>query len=63
MPLFSTDTITYVQWNPDSDDLEPLHLHHKSLTIPSPVVINGTMVNDFDALVEYIAYVAFKLEM
>ena len=40
LPLFSTDMITYVQWDPNSDDLTPLDLHQESLTIPPPIKIN-----------------------
>ena len=34
--------ITYVQWDPNSDDLTPLDLHQESLTIPPPIKINRT---------------------
>ena len=51
--LFSTDTIMYVQWNPDSGDIVPLQLHLKSLSVPPPVMINHTMMNDLDELYEY----------
>ena len=49
-PLFSSSTVTYVQWDPKSNDLSALHLHHKSLTIPPPIKINRTVINDFDEL-------------
>ena len=50
LPMFSTFTITYVQWDPKSNDLSPLHLHHKSLTIPPPIKINRTVINNLDEL-------------
>ena len=40
LPLFSTSTITYVQWDTSSEDLIPLQFHHESLTIHRPVEIN-----------------------
>ena len=49
LPLFSTDMITYVQWDPNSDDLTPLDLHQESLTIP-PIKINRTVIDNFDEL-------------
>ena len=53
LPLFSTDTIMYVQWNPDSGDIVPLQLHLESLLVPPLVVINHTVINDIDELYEY----------
>ena len=50
LPVFSTGAVTYVQWDPKSGDLSSLHLHHKSLTVPPPVKINRTVINDFDEL-------------
>lgn len=38
--LFSTSTITYVQWDTSSEDLIPLQFHRESLTIHPPVEIN-----------------------
>ena len=53
LPLFSSDTIMYVQWNPDSDGIVPLQLHLDYLSVPPPVVINHTVINDLDELYEY----------
>ena len=53
LPLFSTDTIMYIQWNPDSGDILPLQLHHESLSVPPSVVINHTVIDHFDELYEY----------
>ena len=50
LPLFSTDVITYIQWDSSSDDLTPLDLHQESLTIPPPIKINRTGIDNFDAL-------------
>ena len=50
LPLFSTETISYVPWNPDSDDISPLMLHRESLSIPPPTVINRTIISYFDEL-------------
>ena len=36
--------------DPKSNDLSPLHLHHKSLTIPPPIKINRTGINNLDEL-------------
>ena len=33
LPLFSTSTITYVQWDASSGDLTPLQFHHESSRI------------------------------
>ena len=46
--MFSTSTITYVQWDPSSEDLTLLQLPHESLAIPPPVKINRTLMNDLD---------------
>ena len=48
LPVFSTSTITYVQWDPSSEDITPLQLHHESLAIPPPVKINRTLINELD---------------
>ena len=48
LPVFSTSTITYVHWDPSSEDLTPLQLHHESLAIPPPVKINRMLINDLD---------------
>ncbi|KAJ7390712.1 hypothetical protein OS493_022792 [Desmophyllum pertusum] len=53
LPLFSTDTVTYIQWSPDSNNLSPLQLHHESLSIPPSIAINRTVINDLDELFEY----------
>lgn len=50
LPLFSTDTLSYVQWDLNSDDFPTLKLHHKSLTIPPPIKINHTVIDNFDEL-------------
>ena len=42
--------ITYVQWDPNSDDLTPLDLHQDSLTIPPPFKINRSVIDNFDEL-------------
>ena len=48
LPLFYTDTVTYVRWDPKSDDLSSLQLHRKSLSVPPPVKINRSVMNDLD---------------
>ena len=53
LPLFAVDSIVYVQWDPNSDDMSPLQLHHESLSAPPPVVINRTVINEFDELFQY----------
>ena len=53
LSLFSTDTIMYVQCNPDSGDIVPLQLQLESLSVPPPVVINHTVINVLDELYEY----------
>ena len=45
LPLFSTDMITHVQWDPNSDDPTPLDLHQDSLTIPPLIKINRTVIS------------------
>ena len=53
LPLFSTDMITSVQWDPNSDDRSPLDLHQESLTIPRPIKINRTVIDNFDELFQH----------
>ena len=48
LPVFSTYTITYVQWDPSSEGLTPLQLHHESLAILPPVKVNHMLINDLD---------------
>ena len=48
LPVFSTSTITYVQWDPSSEGLTPLQLHHESLAILPPVKVNCMLINDLD---------------
>ena len=48
LPVFSTSTITYVQWDRSSEDLTPLQLHHESLAILPPVKVNRMLINDLD---------------
>ena len=48
LPVFSTSTITYVQWDRTSEDLTPLQLHHESLAILPPVKVNRMLINDLD---------------
>ena len=53
LPLFSTNTITYVRWDPNSGDVSPLRLHQESLLIPPPVVMNHTAINGLDELYQF----------
>ena len=53
LPLFSTDKISYVLWDPSSDDMSSLELHHPSLPIPPAIVINRTVINDLDEMFQY----------
>ena len=53
LPLFAVDSIVYVQWDPNSNDMSPLQLHHESLSVPPPVVVNRTVINEFDELFRY----------
>ena len=53
LPLFSTDKISYVLWDPSSDDISSLELHHASLPIPRANVINRTVINDLDEMFQY----------
>ena len=43
-PETLTDTIMYVQWNPDSGDIVLLQLHRESLSVIPPVAINHTVI-------------------
>jgi len=38
---------------PNAGDVSPLHLHHESLLIPPPVVINHTVINGLDELYQF----------
>ena len=51
--IASTDAIMYARWNPDSADIVPLQLHPDSLSVPPPVVINDTVINDLVELYKY----------
>ena len=53
LPLFSSFSITYVHWDTASDDVSPLQLHHKSLSVPPSLIINRTVVNDLDELYQF----------
>ena len=53
LPLFSTNTLTYVRWDPNSGDVSPLRLHQESLLIPPPVVMNHTAINGSDELYQF----------
>ena len=53
LSLFVVYSIVYVQWDPNSNDMSPLQLHHESLSVPPPVVINPTVINEFDELFRY----------
>ena len=53
LPMFSEDSIVYVKWDPANGDMDTLQLHHESLSIPPRVVINRTVMNDFDEMFNY----------
>ena len=53
LPLFWSDWIAYVPWDRNSTDMSPLQLHHQSLSIPPPVVINRTVISEFDEMFKY----------
>ena len=50
LSLFSTDTLSYVPWDPSSGDFPTLRLHHKSSSIPPPIKVNRAAINNFDEL-------------
>ena len=53
LPLFATDSVTYVHWDPMSSDISSLDLHRESLSVPPPLTINYTVITDLDALYAY----------
>ncbi|KAL9953306.1 hypothetical protein ACROYT_G040703 [Oculina patagonica] len=53
LPVFSEDSIVYVKWDPTKSDMGTLQLHHESLSIPPRVVLNRSVINDFDEMFNY----------
>ena len=53
LPMFTTSSVSYLQWKPDSDDLTTLQLHHQSLTIPPETKTNHYIVKELDDTYRY----------
>ena len=53
LPMFTTTSVSYVQWKPDSSDLTTLQLHCQSLTIPPETKINHSIVKEIDDTYRY----------
>ena len=51
--MFSADSVVYVKWDPANGDMDTLQLHHESLSIPPRIIINRTVMNDFDEMFNY----------
>ena len=52
LPMFTTTSVSYVQWKPDSSDLTTLQLHHQSL-IPPETKINHSIIKELDDTYRY----------
>ena len=48
LPMFTTNSVSYVKWKPDLSDQTTLQLHHQSLTIPPETKINHSIVKELD---------------
>ena len=48
LPMFTTNSVSYLQWKLDSHDLTTLQLHHQSLTIPPETKTNHSIVKQLD---------------
>ena len=48
LPMFTTNSVSYVKCKPDSSDQTILQLHHQSLTIPPETKINHSIVKELD---------------
>lgn len=48
LPMFTTDSVSYIKKKPDSRDLATLQSHHHSLTIPPETKINHSTVKELD---------------
>ena len=53
LPMFTTNSVSYVKWKPDSSDQTTLQLHHQSLTIPPETKINHSIVKELDDTYQY----------
>ena len=53
LPMFTTNSVSYVKWKPNSSDQTNLQLHHKSLTIPPETKINHSIVEELDDTYQY----------
>ena len=53
LPMFTTNSVSYVKWKPDSSDQATLQLHHQSLTIPPETKINHSIVKELDDTYQY----------
>ena len=53
LPMFTTTSVSYVQWKPDSSDLTTLQLHRQSLTIPPETKINHSIIKELDDTYRY----------
>ena len=53
LPMFTTNSVSYVKWKPDSSDQTTLQLYHQSLTIPCETKINHSIVKELDDTYQY----------
>ena len=53
LPMFTTNSESYVKWKPDSSDQTTLQLHRQSLTIPPETKVNHSIVKELDHTYQY----------
>ena len=53
LPMFTTNSVSYVKWKPYSSDQTTLQLHRKSLTIPPETKINHSIVKELNDTYQY----------
>ena len=53
LPMFTTNSLSYAKWIPDSSDQTTLPLHQQSLTIPPETKINHSIVKELDDTYRY----------
>ena len=53
LPMFTSNSVSYVKWKPDSSDQTTLQLHRQSLTIPPETKINHSIVKELDDTYQY----------
>ena len=53
LPMFTSKSVSYVKWKPDSSHQTTLQLHHQSVTIQPETKINHSIVKELDDTYQY----------